>query len=695
MQGLSGNQLNGIDVSVFQNVIDWDLVAQDDKAFAYIRAGSSSTGNEVIDANFITNAQGARAAGIPAGGYYFCVPSDDLGTAIEQANFFIQILQAAFGTDDFGDLIPVIDIETPFPRVDANLTTDELLDWVDTFRNYFEMQTGRRLMIYTGIYFIDEYQDFFHSVNGHILADMPLWVAYVQVDPANNPPPDRGGWTEWRVWQYTFDGFVGGITNLFSNIQLGTGNGTQTIFFTTAAPVIEDSIAVYLDGVLQVQGVDYAWFNDAGRITFFVPPAMGVVVTATYSAEAVDLDFGPDTIAELTVPSQVQGFQAEPDSQLVLLSWTENTEPDLANYLLFQDGVLIATLPAGTSSHTVTGLTNGQTYEFTIKAQDTDDDIGTGSTVFATPNVQLLHLRWVPPASSGLPPIDFGEQFGPYVIQEIQGEGSTLAAPQSAKAPFQVGESLLNTDVQPRLVSLSLRIVEDSRTALFERRKELTKAFAFEPTLIIDPINLYEQGTLFFFRPTFQGEQTLFLEALPQNSPQFTLMEGNDSICDADIQFYCAYPFWQELSDNEGGMEVVGIPQGGFEMPFEMPFEFAALQNTVTILNEGDVRSAPTIRVFGFTEGFIITNETTGESFKYDGTIFNNEFVSIFTEFGQKRVIYTNSLGAEFNAFVNVDFNQADFFSLVTGENVITVEFFNEDQFARAFVDWTHRFGGV
>jgi fibronectin type 3 domain-containing protein len=58
------------------------------------------------------------------------------------------------------------------------------------------------------------------------------------------------------------------------------------------------------------------------------------------------------------------------------LTWTPNTDSDLASYRVYQSttqgvyGAPIATVPAGTASHTATGLQVGNTYYFRITAVD-------------------------------------------------------------------------------------------------------------------------------------------------------------------------------------------------------------------------------------------------------------------------------------------------------------------------------------
>ncbi|MEG2931488.1 MAG: GH25 family lysozyme, partial [Ruthenibacterium sp.] len=61
---------NGIDVSRYQGSIQWPRVAAAGKQFVIARAVSSG-GDVYEDPSFETNYQGARAAGLRVGAYYY------------------------------------------------------------------------------------------------------------------------------------------------------------------------------------------------------------------------------------------------------------------------------------------------------------------------------------------------------------------------------------------------------------------------------------------------------------------------------------------------------------------------------------------------------------------------------------------------------------------------------------------------
>ena len=84
----------GIDVSEHQMEIDWAAVAEDDVDFAIIRAGyrGYSQGGLFEDAWFRQNIEGARAAGLDIGIYFFsqAVSTEE---AIEEAQFLLGLLE--------------------------------------------------------------------------------------------------------------------------------------------------------------------------------------------------------------------------------------------------------------------------------------------------------------------------------------------------------------------------------------------------------------------------------------------------------------------------------------------------------------------------------------------------------------------------------------------------------------------------
>lgn len=614
MQINNPNSLNGIDVSQFQGNINF-IEVRKGQDFVIVRASSSSTGIFNIDTNFVTNITSSRAQGIPVGTYHFAGITTNLQDARDQANAYADLLEQGFGAGDYGDIMPVVDVEQTIGVV----SDDGVLDWVDEFRVTFEARTGRTLMIYAPIFFIQATNNFQHSTKGFLLSDMPLWTAYYLAINPDDRPPDAGNWTEWRIWQYADDGTVSGITG----------------------------------------------------------PAL--------------LDFGPDSIDFLVPPDNVTGFKAKPDSNSITLSWDANNDLDLNHYNIYQFGTKIAEIPSGTEIHIVEGLENGFAYTFEIEAVDADGEESVSRTeVIGTPNEQLLKITWTPPANSPQgDPIEFGAGVGPFIIRNISGEGTTSVTEQVSKSPFQVGVSLFNTDVNARIVTLQIRCHARNRTEMFELRSKITSAFAFEPQLSFDPLNLFNAGQLKYFKQEFEGEKELVLDAIPRESPQFSHVTGSNYTFDADIEFFCPYPFWTDTTEN-----IQNFPDsGGLQFPLQLPFEIAQLTGTITIQNNGDVSAPPIFEINGELADVTIQNLTTGKQIKINGTINQFEKVTVFTEFGKKRIIFTNKAGNESNAIDRLDLDVSDFWTLKKGANTITVSSTNVN--GSIFVKWKNRFAGV
>ena len=84
----------GIDVSRWQGTIDWEKVKADGVEFAMVRIGLRGYGSGSImeDAFYAQNIDGAMAAGIETGVYFFA-QAITVEEAIEEADFVIELLK--------------------------------------------------------------------------------------------------------------------------------------------------------------------------------------------------------------------------------------------------------------------------------------------------------------------------------------------------------------------------------------------------------------------------------------------------------------------------------------------------------------------------------------------------------------------------------------------------------------------------
>jgi phage minor structural protein len=219
----------GIDCSCFNGSITWGTVATDPRniQFAYLRC---SMGTSNFDTKFAVNANGARANNILVGAYHFMRPNSTIyatSRAITEANHFVNRMQIGLGNGEFGDLYPVVDLEFPStPKIANNPVEVRLLvDYCQTFRAQVEQLTGRTVMVYAGIDYIQSpWNNFNYPTSANPISDMPLWAAYwLRLHVGSSAPPDAGGWSQWRVWQYSDTGVVTGITTA-TDLNFGPDN---------------------------------------------------------------------------------------------------------------------------------------------------------------------------------------------------------------------------------------------------------------------------------------------------------------------------------------------------------------------------------------------------------------------------------------------------------------------------------------
>lgn len=200
MQNKNDNSTFGIDINEYTQNVNFEVISTKID-FLYLRSSGSGSGRFRVDTKFLEYAKNARDYGIPVGAYHYGVPSYDLTTADSQCDDFINVLQSGFGNKNYGDLFPVLDIESPVEKI---ISTQALTDWINRFRRRFESKTRRRLMLYTGTFFIDIYDNFYVKGKGFPLKSMILWIAMYTSIPGNPPfPNDAGGWTKWRIWQFS------------------------------------------------------------------------------------------------------------------------------------------------------------------------------------------------------------------------------------------------------------------------------------------------------------------------------------------------------------------------------------------------------------------------------------------------------------------------------------------------------------
>lgn len=192
---LDGFEVHGIDVSRYQQEVNWDTVAAQQIDFAFIKA---TEGQELVDICFDHNWQELKRVDIKRGAYHFFHPT--LPPQI-QANNFISTVSM-----DFGDLPPVLDFE-----VTNGVPKKEIIQHLQTWLDLVEKNYKIRPIIYTN------QKLYFKYILNHF-SDYPIWVARY-----NSASPVMLTQNGWKFWQYGNQGHVKGIEG-FVDLNVFSGS---------------------------------------------------------------------------------------------------------------------------------------------------------------------------------------------------------------------------------------------------------------------------------------------------------------------------------------------------------------------------------------------------------------------------------------------------------------------------------------
>jgi lysozyme len=197
-----GYRVHGIDVSRYQEVIDWKYIArfsgdkQDVKiSFAFIKA---TEGRSIQDTLFRTNWKNIGETDIIRGAYHYFISTR---SALEQARNFIATVTLVKG-----DLPPALDIERF--KGSAAMLRENVKIWL----NEIEKHYGVTPIIYSSADFYRKYL----AVDKD-LRKYPLWIAHYDRTKIEFEE-------SWLFWQHNDKGRIPGINE---NVDFNVFNGNM------------------------------------------------------------------------------------------------------------------------------------------------------------------------------------------------------------------------------------------------------------------------------------------------------------------------------------------------------------------------------------------------------------------------------------------------------------------------------------
>ena len=195
----------GIDVSHYQGEIEWEKVKNSGIEFVMIRLGFRGYGQEGVlklDTKFQENIQGARAAGLDVGVYFFSQAITEQ-EAREEAEFVIEHLQPYdLQLPVAYDPETILHDEARTDDVTGEQCTQTTVAFCETIEN-----AGYDSMVYCNMLWQA------YELDLKAIANYPIWYADYESKPQTP--------YHFEYWQYSNEGRVDGIQgNVDLNIQM-------------------------------------------------------------------------------------------------------------------------------------------------------------------------------------------------------------------------------------------------------------------------------------------------------------------------------------------------------------------------------------------------------------------------------------------------------------------------------------------
>ena len=199
----AAHEVRGVDVSHYQGEIDWDVLAEQDLDFAWIKAteGASHT-----DPRFAENWAAANRTDLLVGAYHF-MSFESPGA--EQAAQLAREVPATPGT-----LPPVIDLEFYGRYFQDPPSHEQVRAILDPLVAGIEEHYGVPPIVYA----TDEAYDLYLA---DLYPDLPIWIRSVAWTPRLSDGRD------WTIWQYSNRDRLPGYDGVEPYIDLNVFAGTR------------------------------------------------------------------------------------------------------------------------------------------------------------------------------------------------------------------------------------------------------------------------------------------------------------------------------------------------------------------------------------------------------------------------------------------------------------------------------------
>lgn len=272
-----------------------------------------------------------------------------------------------------------------------------------------------------------------------------------------------------------------------------------------------------------------------------------------------------------------------------------------------------------------------------------------------------------------------GETFpvsGNYALKTWWGFGDLPADIKTTKAPYQDGETHVDSVIEAKPFGFDFTIIGSNRQEIFDRRLIVARHFNTK----LGPGTLeweQEDGTKYHInciaKATFPSGEA------QSRTHQIVI-----------IDLYAPSPFWYDPTQWEQLM--IGF-SGGWSYPWSYPKNYGQVGTQIEIINLGNIETPVLIYFYGEVVNPVIQNLTTEKEISVVKTIPDGDILIINTAFGEKGAMIL--CGGEYvNAFEYVD-PDSDFWGLAPGLNTLKYTVASEGTNANCRLYYYHRFSGV
>lgn len=385
------DKVYGVDVSYFQNTINWRKVKAAGIDYAIIRVGYRGyvNGALAVDPKFEENIENAKAAGIKVGVYFF-TQAINTSEAREEANHVLEQIKGY--TLDMPVYIDMEEISYDSARFDrAHLSYTAKTNICKTFCDTIK-KAGYRAGVYASKNCLT-----YHFNGPELAKNYDIWVAHY-----NNYTDYYG---EYHMWQYTGTGRVNGISTTVDMNVLYMKNGPMKVTnlrangYGTKVNLSWDSSFGAHGYTIYAKNLETGAISEVAKTTltsksvtlpyaksrFYVKAYYNIGTKYAYSPYSAGVSAFKNYLPEVTNVTV-----DDVNSNSVSLSWDKLTYCD--GYIIYKyDDVkkkyqrLIKTTDK-TAYYKVTGLSPNKAYKFAVKAYKTVDqkEVASGSFLAVT-----------------------------------------------------------------------------------------------------------------------------------------------------------------------------------------------------------------------------------------------------------------------------------------------------------------------